>query len=102
VDGSAPRYLLGISQDVTEERSVEARLAYMAMHDALTGMPNRAFFSEQIRTLAAMATALNAADRPALSRCRSLQAHQRQQGACGRRCAAVPGGEAADVACRGG
>jgi PAS domain S-box-containing protein len=51
-DGSPPRYLLGISQDVTEERSVEARLAYMAMHDALTGMPNRAFFSDQIRRAA--------------------------------------------------
>jgi diguanylate cyclase (GGDEF)-like protein/PAS domain S-box-containing protein len=56
VDGSPPRYLLGISQDVTEERSVEARLAYMAMHDALTGMPNRAFFADQIRLAAKAAT----------------------------------------------
>ncbi len=56
-DGSLPRYLLGISQDVTEERSVEARLAYMAMHDALTGLPNRAFFSEHIERAAKIATA---------------------------------------------
>lgn len=56
-DGSAPRYLLGISQDVTEERSVEARLAYMAMHDVLTGLPNRAFFAEHIKRVSALATA---------------------------------------------
>lgn len=56
-DGSLPRYLLGISQDVTEERSVEARLAYMAMHDALTGLPNRAFFSDHIERAAKIATA---------------------------------------------
>jgi diguanylate cyclase (GGDEF)-like protein/PAS domain S-box-containing protein len=56
-DGSAPRYLLGISQDVTEERSVEARLAYMAMHDALTGLPNRAFFAEHIKRVSSLATA---------------------------------------------
>ncbi|MDK4701500.1 EAL domain-containing protein [Rhizobium sp. CNPSo 4062] len=46
--GQAPRYVLGISQDVTAERSVEARLAHLAMHDSLTGLPNRAFFSESI------------------------------------------------------
>ncbi|MFS2154662.1 putative bifunctional diguanylate cyclase/phosphodiesterase [Rhizobium sp. Rhizsp42] len=56
-DGSAPRYLLGISQDVTEERSVEARLAYMAMHDVLTGLPNRAFFAEHIKRVSSLATA---------------------------------------------
>ncbi|WP_112950294.1 putative bifunctional diguanylate cyclase/phosphodiesterase [Rhizobium sp.] len=56
-DGSAPRYLLGISQDVTEERSVEARLAYMAMHDVLTGLPNRAFFAEHIKRVSSCATA---------------------------------------------
>jgi diguanylate cyclase (GGDEF)-like protein/PAS domain S-box-containing protein len=56
-DGSAPRYLLGISQDVTEERSVEARLAYMAMHDVLTGLPNRAFFADHIKRVSSLATA---------------------------------------------
>ncbi|CDM59057.1 EAL domain-containing protein [Rhizobium sp. T136] len=51
--------MLGISQDVTEERSVEARLAYMAMHDALTGLPNRAFFADHIQREAPIATAQN-------------------------------------------
>lgn len=54
--GQAPRYLLGISQDVTEERSVEAKFAHLAMHDSLTGLPNRAFFSESIIRQVAAAT----------------------------------------------
>ncbi|AYG63077.1 putative bifunctional diguanylate cyclase/phosphodiesterase [Rhizobium jaguaris] len=54
--GQAPRYLLGISQDVTEERGVEAKLAHLAMHDSLTGLPNRAFFSESIVRQVAAAT----------------------------------------------
>ncbi|MGV1838071.1 sensor domain-containing protein [Rhizobium rhizogenes] len=54
--GEAPRYLLGISQDVTEERGVEAKLAHLAMHDSLTGLPNRAFFSENIVRQVAAAT----------------------------------------------
>ncbi|MFT4184208.1 MAG: EAL domain-containing protein [Rhizobium sp.] len=58
--GEAPRYLLGISQDVTEERSVEAKLAHLAMHDSLTGLPNRAYFSDIIVRKVATATA----DRP--------------------------------------
>jgi diguanylate cyclase (GGDEF)-like protein/PAS domain S-box-containing protein len=55
-DGRPPRYLLGISQDVTEERSVEARFAYMALHDAMTGLPNRAAFVDHIQRAAAAAT----------------------------------------------
>jgi len=47
--GRPPRYLVGIAQDVTEERSIEAKLARMAMHDALTGLPNRAAFTDHIR-----------------------------------------------------
>ncbi|MFS8110292.1 EAL domain-containing protein [Rhizobium jaguaris] len=54
--GQAPRYLLGITQDVTEERGVEAKLAHLAMHDSLTGLPNRAFFSESIVRQVAAAT----------------------------------------------
>ncbi|MBB4276018.1 putative bifunctional diguanylate cyclase/phosphodiesterase [Rhizobium mongolense] len=56
-EGSPPRYLLGISQDVTEERAFEAKLAYMAMNDSLTGLPNRAAFAQHIELRAAAATA---------------------------------------------
>ncbi|MGZ2485163.1 diguanylate cyclase (GGDEF)-like protein/PAS domain S-box-containing protein [Rhizobium pisi] len=56
-EGHAPRYLLGISQDVTEERAVEAKLAHLAMHDSLTGLPNRAAFSRHIAARIAEATA---------------------------------------------
>ena len=35
-------------EDVTERRRSEARIAFMARHDALTGLPNRALFGEKI------------------------------------------------------
>jgi diguanylate cyclase (GGDEF)-like protein/PAS domain S-box-containing protein len=47
-DGSRPRYLLGIAQDITEERAVEAELARLAMRDSLTGLWNRNYFSQEV------------------------------------------------------
>ena len=35
-------------EDVTERKRAEARIAYMAHHDALTGLPNRVLFREKI------------------------------------------------------
>jgi diguanylate cyclase (GGDEF)-like protein len=35
-------------EDVTERRRSEARIAFMARHDALTGLPNRTLFGEKI------------------------------------------------------
>jgi len=55
-DGVRPRYLLGITEDVTVSRAVEAKMAHIAMHDALTGLPNRSFFSDHIRDLIDQAT----------------------------------------------
>ena len=37
--------------DVTERRKAEARIAYMAHHDGLTNLPNRAFYQERLQQL---------------------------------------------------
>jgi diguanylate cyclase (GGDEF)-like protein/PAS domain S-box-containing protein len=46
------RYLLSLSEDITERKQAEARIQHMAHHDALTDLPNRAAFVEHLhRTL---------------------------------------------------
>jgi diguanylate cyclase (GGDEF)-like protein len=35
-------------EDITERRSAEAKISHMALHDALTNLPNRLFFREQM------------------------------------------------------
>lgn len=42
-----PAQLVAI-MDVTEKRQAEARIAHMAHHDALTGLPNRLLFHERL------------------------------------------------------
>jgi diguanylate cyclase (GGDEF)-like protein/PAS domain S-box-containing protein len=37
--------------DVTERKQAEARIAYMAHHDALTNLPNRVLFNERLNDL---------------------------------------------------
>ena len=46
----APRYLLGMVEDITEQHRLEARLRHQAAHDPLTGLPNRTLFFEQLDT----------------------------------------------------
>ena len=35
-------------QDITEQRRSEAKITHMALHDTLTGLPNRALLNEQL------------------------------------------------------
>ena len=44
----APRRLLGTVQDVTDRRTVESALAHQALHDSLTGLPNRVAFMKRL------------------------------------------------------
>jgi diguanylate cyclase (GGDEF)-like protein len=39
---------VGVHEDVTERKQAEARIEHMARHDALTGLPNRAAFTEKL------------------------------------------------------
>jgi diguanylate cyclase (GGDEF)-like protein/PAS domain S-box-containing protein len=43
-----PRYLLSLSEDITERKQAEARIQHMAHYDALTDLPNRAAFVENL------------------------------------------------------
>ncbi len=42
-------------EDITERRQAEAKMAYMAHHDALTDLPNRVLFREKLEEAAAKA-----------------------------------------------
>ena len=37
-------------EDITERRQAEARISHMALHDALTNLPNRLFFRQEIES----------------------------------------------------
>jgi diguanylate cyclase (GGDEF)-like protein/PAS domain S-box-containing protein len=51
-----PRYLISVVEDVTERRRAHEKIAHMAHYDALTDLPNRTLFREQIeRELAKVA-----------------------------------------------
>jgi len=46
--GGRPAVLVAVV-DVTERKQAEARVAYLAQHDALTGLPNRVLFHERLK-----------------------------------------------------
>ncbi|MBH5370877.1 bifunctional diguanylate cyclase/phosphodiesterase [Bradyrhizobium glycinis] len=55
-EAGEPRYLIHVIDDVTERRRADEKIAHMAHYDALTDLPNRTLFCEQIeRELAKVA-----------------------------------------------
>ncbi|MCP3462360.1 EAL domain-containing protein [Bradyrhizobium sp. CCGUVB23] len=47
-NGGEPRYIINVIEDVTERRRADEKIAHMAHYDALTDLPNRLLFREQI------------------------------------------------------
>ena len=45
-----PSYLIAQVEDVTERRALRERLAYAAIHDPLTALPNRVLFMDRLET----------------------------------------------------
>ncbi|RTL51789.1 MAG: EAL domain-containing protein [Bradyrhizobiaceae bacterium] len=50
-ESGAPQYLIKTSEDITDRRETESRMAHMAYHDTLTGMPNRVAFQKALEQL---------------------------------------------------
>jgi diguanylate cyclase (GGDEF)-like protein/PAS domain S-box-containing protein len=46
---------MGISRDITDRKHAEMRIRYMALHDALTGLPNRTLLEDQLAQAIALA-----------------------------------------------
>ena len=48
VDHETPYCLLSVSRDITEKKKIEDQVQWQALHDHLTGLPNRAHFQAQL------------------------------------------------------
>jgi len=48
-------YRLGVLRDISARKHAEARIQYLAHHDMLTGLPNRAYLTERLATILALA-----------------------------------------------
>ncbi len=54
----APRFIFQI-QDITDRKRAEQKLAHDALHDSLTGLPNRALFMDHLKMAIARASRLS-------------------------------------------
>lgn len=41
--------IIGVSRDITERKRSEEKIRFMAQHDSLTGLPNRALFADRLQ-----------------------------------------------------
>jgi len=48
-EDDTPGHLITVFEDVTDRRKAEERVVHMALHDALTDLPNRTRFQERLR-----------------------------------------------------
>src|SRR5262249_5073252 len=47
-NADTPQYLIVVTEDITERKAAETQIAYMAHHDPLTALSNRALFHEEL------------------------------------------------------
>ncbi|HEX9123399.1 MAG TPA: EAL domain-containing protein [Actinomycetota bacterium] len=47
-DDGRPAFVHGVMLDITEQKRAEEQIAFLAYHDKLTGLPNRAMFEEHL------------------------------------------------------
>lgn len=50
-EAGEPQYLIKTDEDVTDRRETESRMAHMAYHDLLTGLPNRVAFLQALEQM---------------------------------------------------
>jgi diguanylate cyclase (GGDEF)-like protein/PAS domain S-box-containing protein len=50
-EAGEPQYLIKTDEDITDRRETESRMAHMAYHDLLTGLPNRVAFVQALEQM---------------------------------------------------
>ena len=54
-ENGTPWLIQGVMFDITERKNAEEQVAFLAYHDKLTGLPNRALFEEMLENAIARA-----------------------------------------------